>query len=259
MSFWGLGIVGAGLLLALVWIGALVLFPDRIARAFGPISAPSAATSDHPTTSAFQPTGTVLALTATPTRPTTLTPTPTPHLSPTNTTQPEVISTPPARVGLSIPSQLIIPAIDLDAPVAPVSWTLIQQGDGAEPVWDVASMAVGWHINSARPGQAGNVVLAGHHNIEGMVFRDLHTLQRGDTVLLIAGQIAHTYSVDVTMIVSEEGASEAQREENARWIGPFPDRRLTMVTCWPAYDNTHRVIVVALPLGPDAGRLPGAD
>jgi sortase A len=43
--------------------------------------------------------------------------------------------------------------------------------------------------------------------------------------------------------------SEEKRLENARWIGPFPDERLTLVTCWPYTNNTHRVIVIAKPTG----------
>ena len=38
------------------------------------------------------------------------------------------------------------------------------------------------------------------------------------------------------------------RRENARWIGPSHDERLTLVTCWPRNDNTHRLILVALPV-----------
>jgi LPXTG-site transpeptidase (sortase) family protein len=38
------------------------------------------------------------------------------------------------------------------------------------------------------------------------------------------------------------------RQANARWIGPFNDERLTLVTCWPYTNNTHRVIVVAKPV-----------
>ena len=37
------------------------------------------------------------------------------------------------------------------------------------------------------------------------------------------------------------------REENGRWIQPSDDERLTLVTCWPADSNTHRLILVAVP------------
>ena len=36
--------------------------------------------------------------------------------------------------------------------------------------------------------------------------------------------------------------------ENAAWIMPSEDERLTLVTCWPYTSNTHRLIIVARPV-----------
>jgi len=129
-----------------------------------------------------------------------------------------------------------------------VGWHLVSRDGGWETEWEVPSGAAGWHNTSAVPGQAGNTVLSGHHNVEGLVFRDLFKLKAGAEVILYAGPQEFHYRVVETMIVQEQGASAAQRQENARWIGPFPDGRLTLVTCWPADNNTHRVIVVAKPV-----------
>jgi sortase A len=49
-------------------------------------------------------------------------------------------------------------------------------------------------------------------------------------------------------IVKEVGVSLAQRRQNAQWIAPTRDERLTLVTCWPPDGNTYRVIVVAKPI-----------
>jgi sortase A len=38
------------------------------------------------------------------------------------------------------------------------------------------------------------------------------------------------------------------RMQNARWIMPTPDERLTLVTCAPDAQSTHRLIIVALPV-----------
>lgn len=58
------------------------------------------------------------------------------------------------------------------------------------------------------------------------------------------------------MILPERDADLQTRLENARWIQPSQDERLTLVTCWPANSNTHRLIIVARPVGqspmPDA-------
>ena len=49
-------------------------------------------------------------------------------------------------------------------------------------------------------------------------------------------------------IVKDKGEPEAVRRANAKWIGPFNEERLTLVTCWPYNNNTHRLIVIAKPV-----------
>ena len=124
-----------------------------------------------------------------------------------------------ADTSASIPTRLVIPAINLDAPVETVDWS---QVNGVS-VWNIPShFAAGWLKTSAPPGRPGNTVLDGHHNIAGQVFRYLMNLKTGDLI-------------------------EVHRR-NALWIQPTSDERLTLVTCWPYTDNTHRLIVVAKPL-----------
>jgi len=239
---WILGIIGAGALIGLLWIGAIVAFPDRFARAISPRQAilhdsPDDARAPAVSSTAIDvPTGT---MTAAPTVSATFIPTPSPTATPTATSTP--------LIPIYFPSHLHIPVIGVNAPVMPVSWSLMSQGEATEPVWDVASGAIGWHLNSATPGQKGNVVLAGHHNVDGMVFQDLYRLEPGNEIYLFAGSLIFSYRVREVMIVQEEGASDTQREENARWMGAFPEERLTLISCWPPYDNTHRVIVIAKP------------
>jgi sortase A len=147
-----------------------------------------------------------------------------------------------------LPSRLLIPAIAADMPVVELGWSSRATESGtflAE--WDTASYAAGWHKNSALPGQPGNIVLSGHNNIQGAVFRELDRLQRGDTVELLAGRRQYTYVVDEILIVPEETATEQQRRENAHYIQSTPDSRLTLVSCWPRNANSHRIIVIALP------------
>jgi LPXTG-site transpeptidase (sortase) family protein len=147
----------------------------------------------------------------------------------------------------SPPTRIVAPAIDLDSDVVSVGWKLAVQGGKPVSVWEVAEYAAGWHQNSALPGNGGNVVLSGHHNTKGEVFRYIVDLKPGDTVTLYADDQPYTYTVESRFVVRDKGVSEEKRRENARWIGRFPDERLTLVTCWPYRNNTHRVIVVAKP------------
>jgi sortase A len=145
------------------------------------------------------------------------------------------------------PTRIVAPAIDLDSEVDPVGWGLAVQGGKPVSVWEVAEYAAGWHQNSALPGVGGNVVLSGHHNTKGEVFRYIVDLDPDDTITLYADDQPYTYTVESRFVVRDKGVSEEKRRENARWIGSFPDERLTLVSCWPYTNNTHRVIVVAKP------------
>ena len=122
--------------------------------------------------------------------------------------------------------------------------------------WDVAEYAAGWHKNSARLGEPGNMVMSGHNNILGAVFRELDQLKKGNEIILHAGDHQATYAVDQVVIVPEKNATPEQRKANARWIGPFDDDRLTLVSCWPRNNNTHRIIVVARPATAAQARTP---
>jgi sortase A len=147
------------------------------------------------------------------------------------------------------PNRIVIPEIELDAPIVDVGWTVVERGDRRYTEWETADNAAGRHVNSARPGEAGNVVLSGHHNTKGEVFRRVAELelQPGDSIYLYDDQGQRfTYIVDEVTDppLREVGASEAQRIENARYILPTSDARVTLVTCWPYWTNTHRVVVV---------------
>jgi sortase A len=144
------------------------------------------------------------------------------------------------------PSRIELPAIDVDVPVVALGWhPATDQAGQILSEWDVAEYAAGWHKNSALPGTTGNVVMSGHNNILGAVFRELDQIRRGDEVVVWAGAQRYRYLVDRVVVVPEKDATLEQRQANARWIGPFDDSRLTLVSCWPRNDNTHRIIVVA--------------
>jgi len=166
-----------------------------------------------------------------PTATVTLTPTPTPI--------------PPAT---SPPDKLVIASIGIDAPVQVAGW--VTDPATGDSFWETPANAAGFHQESALPGWAGNTVLSGHHNIEGKVFEHLHQIRPGDAITLYVDGIPYEYAVADNFIVQERDASEAQRQQNAAWIAPTDDERLTLVTCWPANDNSHRLIVVARPMRP---------
>jgi len=147
-----------------------------------------------------------------------------------------------------LPERLQVPAIDLDTPVVELGWSTNQTDNGRVfSEWDVADNAAGWHKNSAVPAEGNNVVMSGHNNIMGAVFRELDQLKRDDEVVVWSAGEPFRYRVAEVMIVPEKYATAAQRKANAAWIGRFDEERLTLVSCWPRDDNTHRIIVLAYP------------
>jgi LPXTG-site transpeptidase (sortase) family protein len=143
------------------------------------------------------------------------------------------------------PRRIVIPAIDLDAPIETVGWHVI---DGVS-TWDVPDrFAAGWLKTSAVPGQPGNTVLDGHHNIAGEVFRRLVDLRAGDEIDVFTSGEVFTYKITTRQILKERAAPYELRVKNAQWIMPTDDERLTLVTCWPYTTNSHRLIIVAKPM-----------
>jgi len=143
------------------------------------------------------------------------------------------------------PVRLSIPGIGLDAPVVPLAWA---EGEDGSSQWQLLPEgAGGWHVNSAYPGHGSNVVISGHHNIDGEVFRDLAQLRSGDEVAVVVGGELYRYVVSDRLILPERDASAEQRRQNATWMLPTRSERLTLITCWPYESNSYRLVVVASP------------
>ena len=149
---------------------------------------------------------------------------------------------------LRTPSRIVIDSVAIDEAIIPVGWETVERDGQPTSAWIVADDAVGWHQNSALPGDPDNLVLSGHSNIGGEVFRSLGDIQQGAEIVLLAGDQEYRYQVTETTIVKEAGESPETRLKNARWIAPTGAEQLTLVTCWPYPLSTHRFIVVASPL-----------
>ncbi len=200
--------------------------------------------------------------TATPTASRTATSTSTPIYTdtpiPTDTPLPK--NTPIVQPAQSAPERLVIPAINVDTKVIPMGWET-KMVDGVKfTEWKVVDYAAGWHRNSALPGNGGNVVISGHNNIRGKVFKELYALEEGaDVFLYVDGEEYHYQVVENLLLLDNYTVPLEQRLENNRYIEPMNDERLTLVSCWP-YDTkglgytTHRVIVVTkLVVGDEGG------
>ena len=156
-----------------------------------------------------------------------------------------------------VPLRIVIDKLKVNAKIQPVGPGKAIGSNAVE--WTAPNNRnVGWHDYSGRIGEGKNIVLNGHNNIYGAVFRKLYTLQAGDEVKLSAGNQQATYRVEEVMILKERGEPLETRIQNAQYIQPMPDDRLTIISCWPENNNTHRVVVIARPASAAAPALPQA-
>jgi len=115
-----------------------------------------------------------------------------------------------------------IPAIDVDAPIV--------QGDG----WEQLKKGVAQRLGSADPGRNGNMVLSGHNDVFGEVFRHLDRLNPGDEITLYTQQRAYTYIVTGWELVEPDQVDV---------MDPTPDATITLISCYPYLIDTERIIV----------------
>lgn len=147
------------------------------------------------------------------------------------------------------PTRLVIPILELDAPVKAAELLTWQEGTKLYTQWKVPDeFAAGWHGDSASLGEVGNTVLNGHHNLHGEVFRDLIDLPVGEEIIIYDGQQPFTYQVTNMELLRNQGLPLKERLANGRWFHSTEDERLTLITCWPYTSNTHRLVVVAHPV-----------
>jgi len=148
-----------------------------------------------------------------------------------------------------VPGRIVIPAIELDAPVVAVAYKDAEYAGKTYREWlSPKYFAAGWHQTSAPLAAPGNTVLNGHHNIYGEVFGRLADLEQGDRILMYSGEQAFAYVISLKLILLEQDQPIEVRAANGRWIDRSEDERLTLVSCWPHYNNSHRIIIVATPV-----------
>ena len=182
------------------------------------------------------------------------TPTPTPtqdiEIDVTSTEILEVIATPEPTEEIvdEIPVNIQITNIGLNSIIIAAGKTELIIDDVKYSSWAPPEYVVGWQNTSAQLGRVGNTVLIGHHNSFGSVFKNLKDLEVGEVIMITSNNQIFNYEVKEIMILLEKGQNLETRLENAKWLWPTTDERITLVTCWPKYDNSHRLVVVALPV-----------
>ncbi|MCW2788140.1 MAG: class sortase [Aeromicrobium sp.] len=110
------------------------------------------------------------------------------------------------------------------------------------------SEGVGWDTDSAKPGQIGNFVIAGHRVTHGEPFAKFPKLKQGDRVVVETRSAIYTYTLrnSGTSIMVDFTTSWPL------WSVPDPDAKsetptkavLTMVTCSELFHTRNRSVVI---------------
>ncbi|MGD8553926.1 MAG: class D sortase [Anaerolineales bacterium] len=132
-------------------------------------------------------------------------------------------SVPIPTTGPEHAQSIFIPALwNAPAPVV--------QGDG----WEQLKKGIGQHIGSANPGQVGNMVLSGHNDIFGELFRYLDQLKPGDEIILSTAARDYVYRVTGVRIVepTEVGI-----------MAPTTQPTVTLISCYPYLVDNQRIAV----------------
>lgn len=159
----------------------------------------------------------------------------TPPISPGGT-QPNDAEIPPhlrplvqAYYNIPVPTQapengirIRIPAINIDAPIV--------QGDG----WEQLKKGVAQRLGTANPGRKGNMVLSGHNDVYGEVFRYLDRLKPGDEITVYTQQRSYSYIVTGWELVEPTRVDVMDSTPNAT---------ITLISCYPYLIDTQRIIV----------------
>lgn len=159
-------------------------------------------------------------------------------------------ATPPVAPDMPPAVHVAVAAVGIDTSVVEVVPAKSESHGRTVFTWTVADWAAGHHITSADPGEGGNIILTGHDDVRGEVFRGLHDIQLGDQVQLTSPAGVFTYAVTEIHVREYRNASPEELIAAGRFLAPMPEERVTLVTCWPYGIDTHRIIVVAKPIEP---------
>ncbi|MBI5948353.1 MAG: sortase [Chloroflexi bacterium] len=133
----------------------------------------------------------------------------------------------------SLPTRVVLESVGIDAPITGVGAVEA----GGKLTWETAWRAAGHHIDSARPGQPGNMVLTGHVSVADRgnipVFASLGKVAPGDTVKVFSGDQVFTYRITKVSVVSPA---------ETRVLRSSPAATVTLITC--TSDLKKRLVVV---------------
>jgi sortase A len=133
---------------------------------------------------------------------------------------------------ISRPVQTVETALEIRIPKLNVNSVIVQGTD-----WEALKLGVGQLLNGVNPGDdSGNLVLSGHNDIYGEVFRHLEELEPGDEFTVRTQTQVYTYRVTGEEIVEPSEVSVLE---------PRGGATATLISCWPYKVSNKRIVIFA--------------
>jgi LPXTG-site transpeptidase (sortase) family protein len=105
----------------------------------------------------------------------------------------------------------------------------------------------GRYVDSAHPGELGNLAIAGHRSGHGAPFHNMDQLQVGDTIEIETARGVWTYTVDQDPVIIQPTDVWVIDPVPGEGPGAEPtERRITLTTCHPRYGSTERMYVTGV-------------
>lgn len=119
-----------------------------------------------------------------------------------------------------------------------------------DPNFDIVTPReeIGYYALSSKIGEGGNSVMVGHV-YPGRVFNELLDAEVGQ-IIRITDEFyeEHYYRVDEIIRFPYEEGDEEDRRLGFEYIYDDSEERITLVTCYPEFEWTHRFVVRAVPI-----------
>lgn len=145
---------------------------------------------------------------------------------------------------VSNPVRLVIPIINVNAPIEYVGLTSKGAMDAPEKPTDVA-----WFSLGVRPGEIGSAVIAGHYgeleNGEDSIFQNLNILKKGDKIF-----VEDKNGGGISFLVRESKTYDSDANASDIFVSNDGKSHLNLITCEGIWDGvlktySNRLIVFA--------------
>jgi sortase A len=127
-------------------------------------------------------------------------------------------------------------AVALSIPGLNVDQVIVQGTD-----WEALKLGIGQFLNGVNPSdEQGNLVLSGHNDVYGEIFKDLDQLKTGDEIFVRTATRVFTYRVTGSDIVQPDDVSV---------MNPRGGATITLISCYPYKVNDKRIVIFGEQVG----------